>query len=95
MIADVSGDYDYGGIGVVLDNPDAIGEVLSRISGEEILKAANRAFVTAEPAQRRLQSHLRTSRRSRRPARVVPLHRRQGPHRLGGGDAAHPPRRAP
>ncbi len=85
MIADVSGDYDYGGIGVVLANPDAIGEVLSRISGEEILKAANRAFVTAEPAR---AAYKATFERLADPAALPALfHCTAGKDRTGWGAA--------
>ena len=47
MIADVTGGSS-GGFGAALGDPDTMGEVLSQISGEEILKTANRGFVSAD-----------------------------------------------
>jgi protein-tyrosine phosphatase len=50
MIADVTGDGSTG-LGAILGDTTDVAGMLSRMPGEEILKTANREFVTSEPAR--------------------------------------------
>ena len=50
MIADVTGDGSTG-LGAILGDTTDVAGMLARMPGEEILKTANREFVTSEPAR--------------------------------------------